>query len=159
MSSNHARVQVVKSKIGGDEVLIAAFSKELSSEFGWKASTGNIPAAYLTGYLAGQKAKAEGIEEAILDLGVFYHRNRVLSAFKGFLESGINIPYREDFFSDGLDEQIDGTHIENYAKTLKESDAEHYQEFFSAYLQDKKLNPTKFTDHFNKTLKKIDKNF
>ncbi|MFO8020338.1 MAG: 50S ribosomal protein L18 [Promethearchaeia archaeon] len=159
VSSNHARVQVVKSKIGGDEVLVSAFSKELVNDYGWDANTGNIPAAYLTGYLAGKRAQEEGIEEAILDLGLFYHRNRVLSAFKGFLESKILVPYREDFFPDGLKDQIDGAHIQNYAKTLKNSDKEEYEEVFSGYLQEKKMDPTKFTKHFQKILKKIDKNF
>ena len=46
-SNNHVRVQVVESKIGGDKVLISAFSKELTSKFDWTANTGNIPAAYL----------------------------------------------------------------------------------------------------------------
>jgi large subunit ribosomal protein L18 len=159
ISSNHARVQIVKSKIGGDEVLVSAFSKELMNDYGWKANTGNIPAAYLTGYLAGQRAKEAGIEEAILDLGIFYHRNRVLSAFKGFLESGITIPHRDDFFNDGLESQINGAHIQTYAKSLKQADAEKYQEVFSEYLQEKDINPEKFTDHFETTLKKIDKNF
>ncbi|MGV9171724.1 MAG: 50S ribosomal protein L18 [Promethearchaeia archaeon] len=159
ISSNHTRVQVVKSKIGGDEVLVSAFSKELVNDYGWNAHTGNIPAAYLTGYLAGKRAQEEGIKEAILDLGLFYHRNRVLSAFRGFLESEIFVPYREDFFPGGLENQIDGTHIQNYAKNLKQSDKEIYEETFSAYLQEKNLNPTKITNHFEKTLKKIDKNF
>ncbi len=56
-SNNHMRVQIVQSKLGGDKVLISAFSKELVSKYGWSANTGNIPAAYLTGYLAGLRAK------------------------------------------------------------------------------------------------------
>ena len=98
-SNDHIRVQIVQSKLGGYSILISAFSKELTSKYGWSANSGNIPAAYLTGYLAGLRAKKNGsIEEAITDFGVFYHRNRVLAAFKGFLESEIEVPYREEFF-------------------------------------------------------------
>ncbi|MHA1525984.1 MAG: hypothetical protein ACTSQD_03040 [Promethearchaeota archaeon] len=57
VSNNHVRIQVIESKKGGDKVLISAFSEELIKKYGWNANTGNIPAAYLTGYLAGVRAK------------------------------------------------------------------------------------------------------
>ena len=94
------------------------YSKELVSKFEWNANTGNIPAAYLTGFLAGTRAKKQNVQEAILDLGIFYHRIRVLAAFKGILQSGIEIPYNEDFFPDNMEEIITGSHIEQYANLL-----------------------------------------
>ena len=92
VSNNHTIIQIIESKIGGDKVLVSAHSKELKTSFGWKANTGNMPAAYLTGYLTGLRASKKKIESAILDLGIFYHEGRVLAAFKGLLKSGIEIP-------------------------------------------------------------------
>ncbi len=156
-SENHIIVQFVQSKYQGDKVLISADSKELSKKFDWNANTGNIPASYLTGYLAGLRAKNEDIEEAILDLGIFYHKNRVFAAFKGILNAGITIPHRELFFPEGLEERVDGTHIENYAKLLKKEDPEKYEKIFSGYLNNN-INPEKFTQKFENTLKKIENN-
>jgi len=156
-SENHTTVQIIKSKFGGDEILASAHSKELAKNFDWDANTGNIPAAYLTGYLAGLRAKKEGIAEAILDLGLFYHRNRVLAAFKGILDAEIDIPHRDEFFTGSLEERIDGSHIENYAQFLKKEDPEQYEQVFSGYLKSN-INPQKFTKIVNKTLKDIESN-
>jgi len=157
-SNNHIRVQFIESKKGGDKVLISAFSKELSKKFEYNANTGNIPAAYLTGYLAGLRAKKAKLEEAILDLGIFYHKNRVLAAFKGVLKAGINIPYREEFFPEDLKKRIEGSHIENYAKILKSEEPEKYNQIFSGYLNKNKIDPLKINQIFSNTLKMIENN-
>lgn len=154
VSNNHIRVQLVQSKLGGDKVLVSAFSKELASRYGWNASSGNLPASYLTGYLAGMRAKNKDIKEAIFDLGIFYHRNRVLAACKGVLDAGIQIPYREDFFPEALEERIKGNHIENYAKELKSEDNEKFEKLFSGYLN-KKVDPLKMSKIFADSLKII----
>ena len=153
-SNEHIRVQIVQSKFGGDKVLITAFSKELASDYSWNANTGNIPAAYLTGYLAGLRAKNENMQEAIFDLGIFYHRSRVLAACKGIIDAGIVIPYREEFFPEALDDRIKGLHIENYAKNLKQSEPEQFEQLFSGYLK-KKLDPLKISKNFADSLKII----
>ena len=153
-SNNHMRVQLVESRRGGDKVITAAYSKELSKKFGWKANTGNMPAAYLTGYLAGLRAKKHNIQEAILDLGMIYHRFRVLAAIKGFLESGIEVPYSEGFFPEEFDVKLDGSQIETYAKSLKQSDPEKYQATFSNYLKIK-VDPIKLKQHVSAAKKKI----
>jgi large subunit ribosomal protein L18 len=155
-SNDHMRVQIVQSKLGGDKILISAFSKELTSKYGWNANTGNIPAAYLTGYLAGLRAKAQNINEGIFDLGVFYHRNRVLAACKGLIDTGINIPYREEFFPENLETRIKGIHIEDYAKTLKSNEPEIYEQLFSGYIKKNKINPVKMSQLISDSLKKIE---
>ncbi|MDX1797221.1 MAG: 50S ribosomal protein L18 [Candidatus Lokiarchaeia archaeon] len=154
-TNNHTRVQIIQSKLGGDKVLISAFSKELPLKFNWNANTGNVPAAYLTGYLAGMRAKSKNIQEAIFDLGIFYHRNRVLAACKGVIDSGINIPYREEFFPENLEERVKGTHIEDYAKTLKSNEPEKYEQVFSGYINNNKVNPQKISQLFSNSLKLI----
>ena len=155
-SNNHIIVQIIQSKIGGDKVIVSAHSKELSSKFGWNANTGNIPAAYLTGFLAGTKAKNQNIEEAILDLGIFLHRNRVLAAFKGLVQSGIEIPYNEDFFPNNIEDIITGSHIEHYASLLKSENPEKYEQVFSGYLKKNNINPQKISQMVSNTFKKIE---
>ncbi|MFW9826904.1 MAG: 50S ribosomal protein L18 [Candidatus Thorarchaeota archaeon] len=157
-SKNHMRVQIIKSNFGGDKILTSAFSKELFSKFGWKANTGNIPAAYLTGYLAGKRALSKNIQEAIFDLGIFYHKNRVLAACKGIIDAGLNIHHREEFFPESLIERIKGSHIENYAKILKANETEKYEYVFSSYLNKKKVDPLKINQLFSNSLKLINNN-
>ncbi|MFX1389869.1 MAG: 50S ribosomal protein L18 [Promethearchaeota archaeon] len=157
-SNDHVRVQIIQSRLGGDKILVSAFSKELTSKFGWKMNTGNIPAAYLTGYLAGKRAVINNIEEAIFDLGIFYHKNRVLAACKGLVDAGLNIPYREEFFPEILTERVKGTHIGNYAKILKSNEPEKYEKIFSGYLVNKKIDPLKINQQFTNSLKLIENN-
>ncbi len=155
-SNNHIIIQIIQSKIGGDKIIVSAHSKELVSKFGWNANTGNIPAAYLTGFLAGIKAKKQNVQEAILDLGMFLHRNRVLAAFKGMVQSGIEIPHNEDFFPDNIEEIITGSHIEQYANLLKSENPEKYEQVFSGYLKKNNINPQKISQMVSNTFKKIE---
>jgi len=157
-SNNHMRVQIIQSKLGGDEVLISAFSKEIVLKYGWNANTGNIPASYLTGYLAGLRAKNSNIQEAIFDLGMFNNKNRVLAACKGVLDAGIQIPYNEEFFPEDLEERIKGNHIESYAKKQKSEDPEKYERLFSGYLKSKNVDPLKISQIFSDSLKMIENN-
>lgn len=156
VSNNHVTVQIVQSKLGGDKIIVSAHSKELTSKYGWNANTGNVPAAYLTGFLAGTRAKKQNVEEAILDLGIFYHRNRVLATFKGILQSGIKIPHNENFFPENIEEIVKGSHIEHYANLLKNEDPEKYEQVFSGYLQKNNINPQKISQLVSNTFKKIE---
>ena len=94
------------------------------------------------------------VTEAIFDLGLFYHRFRVLAAAKGFLESGIEVPHGEGFFPEEFETKIDGAQIEVYAKTLKQNDPDKYKVIFSKYLKNK-VDPLKIKQNFSSTLKKI----
>lgn len=155
-SNNHIVVQFVESKKAGDKVLVSAFSRELLKKYDYNANTGNIPASYLTGYLAGLRAKKNNIQDVIADLGIFYHRNRVLAAFKGIIDAGVEVPHKEDFFPETLEKRIKGNHIENYAKILKQSEPEKYDQIFSGYLNKNKINPVKISQIISKTLQKIE---
>ncbi len=53
-SSKHIQVQLIAPKPEGDVTLSSAISTELK-DYGYDASTGNTPAAYLTGLLVGYK--------------------------------------------------------------------------------------------------------
>ncbi len=151
-SNKNIIVQFIKSKFGGDLVLTSAFSKELVKSYGWQLNTGNLPAAYLTGYIAGIRAKKENINDSILDFGLMSHFHRQLAAFKGVLDAGIEVPHKESFFPQGFEERIKGNHIQNYAKLLAVDD-EQYKLKFSNYL--KIIDPLKITSIFNKTLNEI----
>jgi len=62
-SIKNTQIQFVEYKEDGDNILISAKSDELIKKFNWKFSTSSTPAAYLTGVLAGKRAKDKGIDE------------------------------------------------------------------------------------------------
>lgn len=90
-------VQLVEAAEVGDRILAAATSIELTKR-GWSAGTGNLPAAYLTGLLAGKRAVAAGVANAILDIGlnVPAKGGRVFAALQGLLDSGLSVPHSPD---------------------------------------------------------------
>ncbi|MEF8848014.1 MAG: 50S ribosomal protein L18 [Candidatus Thermoplasmatota archaeon] len=107
----HMRVQFIKYEEESDKVIASAFSKELESSLNWKYSTSNIPAAYLTGLLAGKRAKEEGIEEAVLDIGrqLPVTNSKIFASLKGVLDAGVECPHDEKKLPDV--ERIKGNHI------------------------------------------------
>jgi len=139
-------VQIVLAKPQGDEVLAAAHSRELK-KYGWKAPTGNVPAAYLTGLLCGLKAKAKGVAEAILDIGLVAPTKgaKVFAALGGVLDAGVDVPHNEEKM---VKERMEGEHVAEYGKSLG-SDSEVYSAKFSKYLE-QKLAPEKLPEHFAK---------
>jgi large subunit ribosomal protein L18 len=145
--------QMVVAKPKGDQVLASAHSRELAKKYGWKASRGNLPAAYLTGLLCGLKAKAQGVEEAIPDIGLQSPSKgaRVFAVLKGVLDAGINIPYGEKKLPD--EKRAKGEHIVQYAKSLS-SNPEEYQTRFSAYLK-QEAPPEKLSKYFDEAKKEI----
>ena len=152
-SINNIVAQVIVAKPRGDEVLVSAQSRELTRKYGWKAPRGNLPAAYLTGLLCGLKAKAKGIEEAILDLGLNSPSKgaRVFAVLKGFLDADVHVPHSEEKLPD--EKRIEGEHIAQYAESLS-SDPEGYQSKFSRYLE-QKVAPEKLPKHFADVKKDI----
>ena len=108
-SLSNITVQFVEFKPEGDKTIACAFSTELK-KLGMK-QTGNTPAAYLTGLLAGKKAKEKKIGEAILDLGLQTSTkgSRIYAALKGVLDSGINVPHSEEILPS--EDRICGKHI------------------------------------------------
>jgi len=99
----------------GDRIVASANSKELV-KLGWNFSTKSVPAAYLTGYLAGLRAKKENIENAVLDIGRYTPTKggRVFAALKGMLDAGIDIPHDEDILPS--QERINGEHLNSEIK-------------------------------------------
>jgi len=108
-SLHNIKIQFIEYDVKGDKTLVTTFSTELK-KLGW-TRTGNIPGAYLTGLLAGKKAKENKIEEAILDLGLQTSTkgSRIYAALKGVLDSGINVPHSEEILPS--EDRTKGAHI------------------------------------------------
>lgn len=151
-TNKHLGAQVIQAKPEGDFVLASAHSSELK-EFGWKAPCGNMPAAYLTGLLAGRRAKANGVSKAILDIGLHTRGpgSRMFAAAKGALDAGLDIPHEEKVLPKA--ERIKGQHVGNYSKELA-SEAEVHKKRFSSYLK-QKLKPEDLPDHVAQVEAKI----
>lgn len=107
---NQTIVQFILPDKSGDRILAAAQSNELK-EHGWSAGTGNLPAAYLTGFLAGRRASARGVKEAVLDIGTQRpsHGGRVFAALQGLLDSGVAVPHSAEVLP--AKERVRGAHI------------------------------------------------
>jgi len=137
--------QIVVAKAKGDEVLAAAHSSELTEKFGWKASTGNVPSAYLTGLLCGLRAQKEGITEAVFDIGLIppTKGSRLFATLSGILDAGLEVPHSEEKL---VKERLNGVHIALYGKKLG-AGSESYTARFSGYLG-RSLSPEKLPEHF-----------
>jgi len=145
-STNNTIAQIIIAKPIGDFVLASAHSRELVKKYGWRAATGNVPAAYLTGLLCGLKAKKAGITEAILDLGLVSPTNgsKVFSTMAGVVDAGVAVPHSDEKI---VKERARGDHIVEYAESL--GAPEEYTPKFSKIIANG-LKPQDFGEHFNK---------
>ena len=157
-SLNHMVVQIINALSIGDKTLVSAYSKEVSKMFGWKGHCGNLPAAYLVGFLLGHRALSPGIDYAILDIGLKRAKKgaRVFAALKGAVDAGLNIPYEESIIPQ--ESRIMGEHIVSYAEKLAEEDPQLYEKTFSQYLS-RNLKPEQLTEHFKEVKNNIRKAF
>jgi len=111
-TNNQTIVQFVEYKEKGDHIIAQAISKELKTNFNWKFSTSNTPAAYLTGYLAGMRAKEKKIDECILDIGRQrpVSGSKLFASLKGVIDTGIDCPHDEKKIPN--DDRLKGKHID-----------------------------------------------
>ena len=151
-SNKHIGAQLIRAQPHGDQVLASAHSSELK-EFGWNAPCGNLPAAYLTGLLAGRRAKASGVTDAILDIGLHARGpgSRIFAATKGAVDGGLNVPHEDSALP--TKERIQGAHVEGFSKNIS-SDVERYKKTFSGYMH-RKQKPEELTDHFKQVEEKV----
>lgn len=130
-SINNISLQIIDYVEKGDRVIISTNSAELK-KLGWKANTGNIPAAYLTGFLLAKKVKDKKINEVIVDMGLYTPTkgSRLFAALKGAIDNGLNTPYSKDMFPN--EESIKGAKIDDYLKNSKKEGVQ-----FSRYSKNK----------------------
>lgn len=114
-SLNSMRIQVVNYEKGGDKTVVEETSKSLR-KLGWKGHTGNLPASYLTGLMAGSKALQKGVKECVLDMGLHTvtKGSGLFAAVKGAVDAGLKIPVSEEMLPS--DERLKGGHIARWAK-------------------------------------------
>tara|TARA_B110000014_G_scaffold257753_1_gene242807 strand:- start:67 stop:555 length:489 start_codon:yes stop_codon:yes gene_type:complete len=108
ISNENTQVQILKPIISGDKVVSSAHSRFLIKD-GWKGSRKSIPAAYLTGYLAGKKAISKGTKNAILYTGTRKYTQRMAAALKGVIDAGLDVPAGSETFPP--EERINGEHL------------------------------------------------
>lgn len=157
-SLKHMNIQVVEARPEGDVVLTSAHSEEVSKAFGLRAPCGNVPAAYLTGLLAGRRAQDIGLSEAILDVGLRSPSRgcRVFAALKGAIDAGFKIEHDEKVLPE--ESRVKGEHIASYASKLLSTDPRRYEAVFSVYLS-KGLRPERIGEHFDQVKAKIIERF
>ena len=109
-SLKHTIVQMVKYEEKGDRVVSSATTAQLK-ELGWSAATGNTPAAYLVGLLAGRRAAKANIKEAVLDIGLIRpsRGSRPFASLKGVIDAGVEVPHSDEVLPS--DERIRGAHL------------------------------------------------
>ena len=132
--------------------MVSAQSSELKA-LGWKAACGNMPAAYLTGLLIGTRAKAKGVNNAILDIGLSARGpgSRIFAAAKGALDGGLTIPIDKKALPS--EDRLRGNHIVTYSK-LTSAQPETYKKRFSRYLKNN-LKPEELQENFTNVQAKI----
>ena len=108
ISNQNTLVQILTPGMTGDKVISSAHSRYLI-EKGWKGSRKSVPAAYLTGYLAGKKAISKGAKDAILYTGTKRYTQRVAAALKGIIDAGLKVPASEETFPP--EDRINGKHL------------------------------------------------
>jgi len=110
-SGRRVRVALVDFDPGGDKVLASADSAELGRIAFPPTSLASTPAAYLTGYLAGLRAKSRGTDEAVLDAGLRRPTagGRLAAALKGLLDAGMQIPHGGENFPSA--DRLAGAHL------------------------------------------------
>ena len=127
-SLSNLLVSVIEYSPKGDKVILTVNSKSLA-KLGWKADGGNLPSAYLAGFLAGKKAQEKGVKEAILDIGFnnSVKGSRIYATLAGALDSGLKIPADREVLP--AKERISGEHIAKYATSLKSNKAAYDKRF------------------------------
>jgi large subunit ribosomal protein L18 len=153
LSNDHVYVQISEAQPHGDVIKASASSTELS-KLGWQGGTGNVPSAYLTALLAGKRAQANGVKDAILDIGLrsMTKGSKVSAALKGLADSGLTIPHSTEVLPDKT--RLSGGHIAGYAKILAQKSNEEYKKKFSHYIA-RGMKPEDLTGHFDQVAVRI----
>ena len=111
IANGRVLVSLVAYDPTGDRVIATAQSRELPGLGFPSGSLKSTPASYLTGYLAGLRAKAAGTSSAVLDVGLRRptRGGRLLGALRGLLDAGVQIPHGEKGFP--TIDRLNGKHL------------------------------------------------
>jgi len=111
-SSKNTQVQFIEYHEGGDKIIANAISKELTKLYKWKYSTSTTPAAYLTGILAGKRAKDKGVKNVVIDIGNYppVTGSKLFASLKGAIDAGLECPHDEKKIPN--EDRIMGKHLD-----------------------------------------------
>lgn len=146
-TSTQIIIQIASFREKGDAVLTSVSSGKLA-KYGWTLNPKNIPAAYLTGLLAGKLALSKNIKTAILDAGTQKPVNsgKIYAALKGVIDAGLEVPASKEIFPS--EERLAGKHISGYLSSSKAPNQ------FSLYKKNS-IAPSKITEIFEAVKAKI----
>jgi len=150
VSDENVSAQLIRPDLLGDKVMASVHSNELLS-YGWKGSRKNVPSCYLVGLLLGKKCLQKKITRAILYIGKRHFTTKIAACLKGLSEAGLEMPFSENIIPS--EQRIQGNHIAEYAKKLKENE-ELYKSRFSSNLGSG-LEPEKYPSHFSEVKDRI----
>ena len=155
-SLKNIQASIVEYNKKGDIVRVASHSQNLK-KLGWEYNTGNIPAAYLVGYLLGKKAKNAKVGQVIFDIGLSksVKGSRMYSVLAGALDAGLGIPCGKEMLPSK--ERLSGAHIASYAQSLEKDEALLKRQFSTCIKN--KIDPEGITKNFEQVKGSIDKNF
>lgn len=110
--------QIISFDPKGDKVL-AGVSAQTLTKYGWTTNKGNLPAAYLTGFLLGKRAVQKKLKSAVLDTGMHtpVKGGRIYACAQGVVDAGITLPIDPSVLP--TKERIQGQHIASYAQESK----------------------------------------
>ena len=146
-------VQIMQALPQGDRTVAAADSRQLV-KLGWRGGLKNLPAAYLTGFLAGHLSSNNRVSSAILDIGLSkpIPGSRIVAAVKGAIDAGLEIPCAEKMFPS--EKRLRGEHIAAYAKDLSKNAPQTFKLQFGK-LAKGRTDLTQVPAMFDKTKSKI----
>ncbi len=143
-SLKNIQANIVEYAPKGDKTVLSCHSGELE-KLGWKFNKGNVPAAYLTGFLLGKKGKKQGIDGLVLDIGLHASVNgsRIYAVLAGILDSGLKVAHNPKILPSK--DRLMGKHIGDFASKLK--DKEVLEKQFSSYTK-KGIDPLQIVKCF-----------
>ena len=106
----------------GDKIVASFTGNDLQTHgYPSDASKKSIPACYLAGFGLAKKAISNGINEAILDIGLSASSigSRTFSALKGMNDGGLVIPHSENILPS--EERLSGAHISDSLSKVVDS--------------------------------------
>ena len=108
---NNLLLQLIKFDRKQDKIILSTHSTELK-KLGWPYHRGNLPSAYLTGYLFGKKLSKNNIGEVVIDFGIYspIKKSRSYAALKGLIDAGVKTNHsNEEIFPE--ESKLHGSHI------------------------------------------------
>ena len=154
-SLKNIQAAIVEYSKKGDIVRASSHSSSLK-KYGWGYNTGNLPAAYLVGFLLGKTSKNANFDEVIFDIGLqkSVKGSRIYAVLAGALDAGLKIPHGKEILPGK--ERIAGKHISDYAVSLKK-DSQMFNKQFSDYAKNNN-DPANIIKKFEEVKMNIDKN-